>query len=121
MPKKIPSKETLAEQIAKGAMPLVVPLDYMILDLLPDEGELHMGIYPDARSVDQLRKEKFGSAITPGSLGARMRSLKLMGLVVMVYSPGSTSRGTTYQRTAKGKKLLEGWKKENPSPDTSGG
>lgn len=110
--------ERIEDKAKRGEYTLVEPLDYVLLGELPDEGELVMGLYPLAKSVDQLRKEKF-SMLSPGSMGGQLRSLMLQGLVVSVKTRGPASHA--YQRTEAGKKLHREWKAAQKAPDKSGG
>lgn len=119
MPRKdAPTYVGLKERAAKGEFTLVEPLDYLLLEMLPEEGELVMGLYPLAKTVDQLRKEKL-SPLTPGQVSGQIRSLSAQGLVIMVRTRSHTT-SRAYQRTELGKKVYEEWK-ANQTPDKSGG
>lgn len=110
----------LAEKAAKGEYELVEPLDYLILERLPDEGELVMGYYPMAATVPQLRKEGFGEVLSAGEMGGALKRLNIQGIVARVTTRGTKSFG--YQRTELGKNLLKKWKstQTKQTPDKSG-
>ena len=117
----------LAEKASQGIYDLVEPLDYLILELLPEEGELVMGYYPLTKTTRQLQKEKFAD-FSPGEMAGCMKRLSLQSLVVRVRTRGRKQSSYGYQRTAKGKELYEEWKKKQPkeqppksTPDKSGG
>lgn len=98
---------------------LVAPLDFLILELLPDEGETVMGFYPMAMTVSQLRKERFG-VLSPGEMSGALKRLTAMLMVVRVRTRGASTSG--YQRTALGKQKLNEWMATQPkkAPDKSG-
>lgn len=85
----------------------MVPLDYLIIDALHDEGELLGGYYPVGDTVAQLRKKHF-SELTSDQLSARLRALMTQGIVVRVKGVG-TSGNYLWQRTTTGKELLQQW------------
>lgn len=121
MPPKRPDGtgwENLREKSARGEFELIDPMDYMILELLPDEGELVMGYYPFTKDADTLVKERF-TDMRPGQLAGNMRRLIIQGLVIRVRTRAAKSRSHGYQRTAQGRKLFDEWKKNQP-PDKSG-
>ncbi len=88
-------------------MELVVPFDYMLLDALPDEGELVGGVYPLAARVNDLVRQKFAGLGTQ-KISGRLRSLAFLGLVTNVPIGGSE---IGWQRTAEGKKVLATWER----------
>lgn len=92
----------------KGAVPKwtpVEPLDWMILEILPDEGAMVFNAYPDGRTTKQISDQKFGGNITPGQIGSRLVLLGYEGLVIDKKAVG-TSGYVVYQITAKGRKAL---------------
>lgn len=101
--------KNLEEKAAAGEYDLIVPLDYLILELLPEEGDLVMGYYPFTKTSAQLVKERF-KEIRPGQLATTLSRLKKQGLVVRVRTRGAHDFG--YQRTPAGKKLYESWKQQ---------
>ena len=110
LPPKQKGWRNLKEKAAAGEYDLVVPLDYLAIELLPDEGELDLGFYPRALTTGQLIKERFGN-FTPGQTSGIMKRLEMQGLVVRVRTTGARQFG--YQRTPQGKKLYEEWKASN--------
>lgn len=110
---------TIEEQAKKGDYVLVDPLDYLILGALPDEGELVMGYYPFAKTVQQLAKENL-----PGMKGSQLvgpiRRLLIQDLIKRVAT--RNTRENAYQRSMKGKELFEKWEQEQAKrpPDMSG-
>jgi len=117
VPEKKAGWMNLAERAKRGDYDLIEPLDYMILDALPDEGELVMNYYPLAASSNQLIKEKF-KGMTAGQIGSSLSRMRIQGLTVKVKTRSVREYG--YQRTKVGKQLLDKWKASR-APDMSGG
>jgi|SRR5215831_15118629 len=96
-----------------GVYDPVLPLDRMILELLPEQGALISGIYPDAMSAYDIVKK------IPGSdtelISTRTRVMGHFGLVISMKIPKSPIQG--YQVTAAGKKFLRSF----VSPEVSDG
>jgi DNA-binding PadR family transcriptional regulator len=112
--------QNLKQRAARGDYDLVDPLDYLILEMLPDEGELVMNFYPLAVTANELIKKKF-TMFSPGQMAGAIKRLQIQGLAARVRTSGTKSFG--YQRTAKGKELFVKWQAEKAkqSPDKSGG
>jgi hypothetical protein len=108
----------LKEKAEHGIYELVDPFDYLLLELLPDEGELVMGYYPLTKTSEQLVREKF-DLLTPTQIAQDIRRLLRQGLVAKVRTRGSKEQQFGWQRTKKGKKLYEDWKKKQ-SNNTEG-
>lgn len=99
----------IAERAKKGDYELVEPLDYMILEVLQDEGTLMGGYYPLTTSIGSLRKTfKELNAAEPNLLANRCRVLALQGLAIKVRIAGAGKFG--WQRSKKGKELVEKWR-----------
>ena len=90
---------------------LVDPLDYLILQELPDEGELMGGYYPVAETVKNLRKTKFPQ-LDVNLLTGRVRGMGIYGLTVKVNLAG----GAGWQITKKGKEVLAAWQQQQNKP-----
>lgn len=93
------------------ASAMVVPLDFMILDKLPDEGTLMGGYFPITAFVEELGERHF-KELTSDQIGGRLRSMAAIGLTVMVKTVGAgkqSRRQHGWQRTEKGKEVLAAW------------
>jgi DNA-binding HxlR family transcriptional regulator len=86
---------------------MIEPLDYITLDLLPDEGT-NVGLYQIGETVNQLRKKLGEKEISTGSLAARLRMMMIAGYVRKVRMVG-TSGTQAWQKTVKGKEVLAAW------------
>jgi hypothetical protein len=106
LPDKKKGYLNIQEKADKGEFTLIEPLDYLILEILPDEGELVMGFYPFAKSSGQLVKERFTS-FTPSQMAQDVRRLLRQRLAVQVRIRASEHG---WQRTKRGKEVYEAWK-----------
>lgn len=86
---------------------LIPPLDYLILENLPDEGTLFGGLYPLTETAINLAKTKF-KPMPATDVANRLALLKKLGLALQ-QKPIRGSR-VAYQRTAKGKEVFQEWK-----------
>lgn len=86
---------------------LINPLDFLILEKLPEEGEIAFGLYPQGESTQNLSNTSF-KPLTPTQLAMRLRILQTLGLVLKVTMLSRTKEG--WQRTTKGKEVYETWK-----------
>lgn len=112
----MPERDRAGEYIASADRPLdevlIEPLDYKIIELLPDQGSLHLGVIPVGEMVSQISKKLGG--LPSSLLSGRMRVLQIMGLAVPARATGS--RGTlVWQVTPKGKEVLAEWQKKPES------
>jgi hypothetical protein len=104
----------IQERAAQGDYTLIDPLDYKIIEVLHDEGEMFAGAYPLASGVSQINREAFDGQLKNQMLGPRFNSLAMQGLIVQVLVPGNMGKHA-YQRTAEGKKVLNEWRRRNGS------
>lgn len=105
-PKGVPPEERLDL--------LIDPIDYLILQLLPEEGTLAFGAYQTGLTVRelaiQLHKQKLVEVQLPSStLSSRVRVLAMLKLAVKHTGLGTGSKHV-WQRTPKGKGLYEQWR-----------
>lgn len=90
---------------------MVEPLDYLVLKELPDEGT-NVGLYQIGETASGVHKSLGGaSLISLGSLVARLRMLRAAGYVRQVRMIGSKGN-IAYQKTVRGKEVLESWNPE---------
>lgn len=104
----------LAEAAARGEYSLVAPLDYIILDHLPEVGTLALGLYPLGETVVNLRKKftpEQQQLITAPALSARVRVLHDQSLIESSHSGVNNGGKKIWQRTKTGTKILNDWKK----------
>lgn len=113
--------KNLTQRAKEGNYDLVEPLDYMIIDLLPNDGELVMGYYPFAKTPRHLQEEKF-KELSVAEIAGCLKRLSLQDLVARVRTRGAREYG--YQRKPQAVKLLREWKANQPksktTPDKSG-
>jgi hypothetical protein len=83
----------------------ILPVDYAILELLPDEGTM-LGMYtPLAKRVKAILPKLDG--MTSAQANGRLTSLHRLGLVTPVIVQPVNS-GLGWQRTPAGRRLIEG-------------
>lgn len=116
--------ERVGKKAARGEFTLVEPFDYMILEKLPEEGTLFAGMFPLGETVANLIT-KFpkipGQGTIPTSFVAgRIHSMKDQGLVVKKQAMPGTSGKAVWQRTERGTKTFENWKKNNKGKANDG-
>jgi hypothetical protein len=105
----------------RGIYTLVDPLDYMLLGLLPKEGELVFGLYPLGETVTALVKKftpEQQKHLKTSMVSGRLVAMHVQGLVAN--SPGRASDRKIWQRTAAGEEAFNKWKGANGG-STSGG
>ncbi|HXJ63280.1 MAG TPA: hypothetical protein VNN79_05960 [Actinomycetota bacterium] len=104
--------ENLAQRAASGDYELIEPLDWYIIEMLHDEGEMFAGLYPLGDTAETIAKKftqvKGGLPVTV--LSNRLRNLHAQNLVVRVEKAPGTAGKSIWQRTATGKKLYLAWK-----------
>ena len=105
-----------ATRLKEGKLQLVEPLDYLILEKLPEEGTTLGGLVPLGETVRNLKSGEPFKQLPKAAdtLGGRLRAMEVYGLVVNVVMPGET-RG--WQRTKLGEKHLTEWRKSNPAKE----
>lgn len=84
---------------------LVEPLDLWILDLLPKEGAMVLGAYPDGILVSKIKSQIANGQLKSDLISSRLRVMKTMGLTVNMPGVG-TSGKDVWQRTTKGEAVL---------------
>lgn len=123
MSKRKPGTEvydSVRARAERGEYTLALPIDYMILEMLPEEGELFAGLYPLGETVSNIRT-KFSpeqqKVLATKTIAARLRVLHIQNLAAPIYS-GNTSRGKqVWQRSLKATELVNEWKKETNGSD----
>lgn len=105
---------------AKGIYDLVVPLDYLLLEKLQDEGTLFAGLYPLGDTVIGLGKkfDQVKGGLDPKIVTSRLRSMQIQGLTISIHSGTSSGTVKVWQRTPVGATVLETWKKGQSSGDS---
>jgi hypothetical protein len=89
----------------------LLELDFELLRDLPVEGA-KMGLSPLGTTVKALRRNDKYEGLGPDQLGARLRNLRDMGLVVGV-TVLPVSAGLGWQRTQKGTDRLDEFDRRN--------
>lgn len=102
--------KTMAERDRDGdEVYLVEPLDYIILESLPEEGANVGGVIPLGETVRNLVSTKFKEVgVDAAMLGGRFTSLSALGYVKRIKIPRSDAAG--WQITARGQEVLDAWK-----------
>lgn len=115
-PKKSPY-ERVEEKAARGEYTLVEPLDWFIIEKLPEEGTLFAGVFPLGETIANIAvnlPKVEGKPFPREIVATRMRSLKLQGLAKPTRGANSTK---VFQRTHKASRLYKEWKeKQGGSP-----
>ena len=107
--------KSAAQRVAEGKLELVDPLDYLILEALPDEGTMLGGFIPLGETVRSLKTTTFKALPRAAdTLGGRLRAMEVYGMTKSVVMPGE-SRG--WQKTKLGKKTLAAWRAKNPAKE----
>lgn len=88
---------------------MVEPLDYLILDMLPNEGTLFAGAYPSGKSVSELKREIGEGQISSGTFSRRLQAMSEEDLVVVKKGVG-TNGDRIWQATPRGRNVVERWK-----------
>lgn len=102
----------LRERSARGDYELIEPLDYLLMEKLPEVGEMFAGLYPMGETVQNLSK-KFptpNGLLDTTTITNRMRALDAQGLTSHTRSAISSNGSKIWQRTAKGTDLVRKWK-----------
>lgn len=93
------------QSIEEIAETLIDPLDYLLLEKLPEEGTLAMGYYPLGESARSLKGSFNG--VPPTAIDSRLRSLKIAGLAAGVRL---MPKAQGYQITKRGQEVLAAWR-----------
>ncbi len=112
--------DTVKDRAERGEYTIAAPIDYMIMSLLPEYGELFAGLYPLGETVTNIHT-KFSpeqrKVLETKTIAARLRVLHLQDLVAPIYS-GQTTRGKiVWQRSPKATELVNEWKRETNGTD----
>ena len=115
--KKESYKKVSARAVEGDLSQLVDPLDFLLLEELPDEGTTVGGLYQVGESVQSLAKkftQRSGVDLTTTLIASRMVSLKYHGLSRGVKMLGRNRGGNAWQRTVFGKEVAEEWRRNHP-------
>lgn len=88
----------------KGDFVPVLPLDKLILDLLPPEGTTFMSVYPEGPTALEIQKKIADGKVPTSILSSRLRLMRLHGYVIKITIPRQSTAG--WQITPKGKALF---------------
>lgn len=91
---------------SKAGFEFQLPLDLKILEQLPLEGSLHMGAYPDGRTVEAMVPNMFGGAIKSEIVSSRLKALMIEGYVINRKGTGTGGK-RIWQITTAGKEALK--------------
>lgn len=96
---------TEERQMSRPQYGHLLAVDYAILEMLPDEGQM-IGYKPIALQVRSIKGKPGFEEFSGGAIAGRLKSMEHMGLVVtQVTLP--LQRGLGWQRTAAGRAALE--------------
>lgn len=96
---------TETKQPRRPGTSVLIPVDFALLDLLPDEGQM-IGFKPIALQVRSIQERPEFSEFSGAQISGRLKSMSFQGLTVtQVVLP--IQRGLGWQRTAKGKEALQ--------------
>ena len=111
------SDENLKELAARGEYQLAAPVDYMILQWLPDEGTLFAGLFPLGETVvnlvEKFTPEQRSAGINSSFVSTRIRIMHIQSLVVSSRSAKGGSGKRIWQRTKAGARLVKEWEKNS--------
>ncbi len=94
----------------RGVYNPVLPLDVLILQLMPKEGTMFMGVYAEGATVGDIRKRVAGGKLDSSLISTRLRVLHMFGLATKVAVPKQPTAG--WQVTPKGEQFV----RDNPPP-----
>lgn len=97
------------EQIKEGKNLLIDPLDYRILEQLPEVGTLMGGLVPIGETVRNIHKHAFKGVVDHTVVGGRMNALRSYGFAVPVRIAAGNKQGRGWQITPEGKAALLEW------------
>lgn len=111
--------ERVEEKAKRGEFNLVEPLDYLILEKLPEQGSLFGGLFPLGETVANIAKNlpKLEGKMFPSDIvTSRVRSMQLQGLTL--HTKGATST-RIWQRTPRATQLFNAWKEKQRGTTTA--
>jgi hypothetical protein len=88
----------------RGVFNSILPLDVLILQQMPKEGAMFMGVYPEAASIADIQKAIAGGKLASPLISTRLRVLHQFELAKTVQIPKSPTAG--WQITAKGEQFV---------------
>ena len=112
------SDPNLRELAARGEYQLLEPLDYMILQHLPDQGTLFAGLYPLGETTPNLvgkftPEQRTLGGVDSHFVSTRLRVLHIQGLVLNLRSAKNTGGKRIWQRTKEASRLVKEWEKNH--------
>lgn len=109
------TEKKIRERAEKGDFTLVEPLDFKLLEILPEVGTLFAGMYPLGETVKNIAKKMpthEGQDFPTKIVFGRIRSMELQGLVAQTRG-GNSQR--VWQRTQRGSKVFKEWEAKHGS------
>ncbi len=106
-PERSAGSEKLPRVVLEELPQTVVPLDYAILALLPEEGSMLGKYHQMGRTAKDMVESLDDEYVTSSTVNSRLRVLRMNKLAVHV--PGSANTGggrKVWQRTPLGKALV---------------
>lgn len=107
--------DNLAARSARGDYQLALPIDRILLEYLPKQGELFGGLYPLGETVKNLLLKlpaESRELIDTKFIAARLRVMHVQNLAAPIYAVATTRGKMVWQITPDGTKLLDKWKAE---------
>jgi hypothetical protein len=115
--------ERIEVKAARGDYTLVEPLDLIILESLPNEGTLFVGLYPLGETAGNISKAKLEGKIPVSVVARRLGTLRQQGLVVkkQAIGQGANEKNVVWQRTPAAVALLASKEGKNGSSNKKSG
>jgi DNA-binding HxlR family transcriptional regulator len=82
----------------------VLPLDVLILKLLPKEGSMFMNVYPEGASIKDIQRQVGEGRLSTSMISTRLRVMHLFGYCEAVTIPRAHTAG--WQVTPKGEQFI---------------
>lgn len=101
----------------RGVFVPVLPLDVLILKVLPKEGSMFMDVYPEGASIRDVQKSIADGRLASSMLSTRLRVMHHFGYCADVTIPRSHTAG--WQVTPKGDAFVA--EHETPQQEVSDG
>jgi len=109
-----PISERMKDKVAAGDFSeFVIPLDFRILEMLPDEGTEFAGLYQLGETVKTVHKALGVKELAQTAVSSRITSMHKSGLVHKIKALGR--EGGAWQRSHFGKEALEAWRSQQKS------